>query len=522
MQLSAADIWVSGTGDDLTGDGSFGAPFRTIKRAMIPATSGDTIKVLSGDYNVAAGEDFPLDIKSNVDIIGQEADEEDWPRIGGDVNVESSDVEALFRVPVTVSSRTDMDVKNLWFVGEDSAGEDGPSALLVRVSGGYTARLNFEDNYCERPEMNDDDEDNNRPTISIEGGRGTTNVTIINCQGIEPSELGGVVVRNGADTTSTSPAIIQVTLRQNAIVLTSNELDALYGFAFLAKGEEWVEGRLAVRGNLIDSFLGAGHGGIDYGASIELEPEGSGEIRVTEEHFEFTANRVIGHHPEAALRLRAVPTSSTAVAELSLTNFERNELRGLNQYGRTGYGLLIERSNLGGQYAGFVEVRSHGNMIVENDFGVGVVDDVGGSGLIHLVNDTIAGCEFEGLRLLGDEAWIDSLANGIVWGNNSGGAQYDAGTTSWAPGNSATWGWITEFCDFQGFSGGEENLDTNPLFVNASSGDFHLSSSSPCIDQGDNVPDNGVALAEFDIDGEGRVDLTTPRLVDMGADEYHP
>ena len=522
LPLNAIDIWVSGIGDDTFGNGSVGSPYRTIKQAMQSAGGGDTIKVLTGDYNIAAGEVFPIDIKNNVDILGQEEDRQDWPRIGGDVNTGSSSIEALFRVPVTASSRTGIDVKNLWFVGDDHSGQDAPSAFLVRVSGGYSATVNFEDNHCERPAMKDGVAANDRPTVLVEGGWGTSNVTIVNCQDIEPSTRAAVEVRNGTDTTSTNKAIIAVTLRQNSIVLTSSGLPALYGFAFVASGEEWVEGRLNLRGNLIDSLIGAGHGGIDFGVSIELEPDGDGEIRVPEEHFEFTANRIVGHHGEAALRLRSVPMSANAVAELSLIDFERNEFRGQHLYGPIGFGILIERASIDSEYAGLVELRSHGNLIVENDVGVQVVDHVGGAGAIHLVNDTIAANDAMGLKLVGDEAWIDSLTNCIVYGNNSGGTQYDAGTTAWAPGTSTSWGFITEFCNFQGFTGGEQNLNTDPLFVSASTGDFHLLSSSPCIDEGDNVPDNGVELAEFDIDGEPRLDSSNPRLVDIGTDEYHP
>jgi hypothetical protein len=68
----AADIWVAGTGSDSFGTGSQSQPYRTITKAMFVATGGDTIKVKSGVYDVSAGESFPIDIKHNVDVIGQE------------------------------------------------------------------------------------------------------------------------------------------------------------------------------------------------------------------------------------------------------------------------------------------------------------------------------------------------------------------------------------------------------------------------------------------------------------------
>ncbi len=48
----AADIFVSPTGSDVTGDGSPAAPFRTIQRAVDEAQpSGDRVRVLPGTYN---------------------------------------------------------------------------------------------------------------------------------------------------------------------------------------------------------------------------------------------------------------------------------------------------------------------------------------------------------------------------------------------------------------------------------------------------------------------------------------
>ncbi len=125
----AADLWVSGTGDDVTGDGTSGNPYRTLSFAMSAASSNDTINVLSGDYGVADGEVFPIVIKAGVDILGQEADEEDLPRIGGDI--EDGSVRALFEVVAASADRVDILISGLRFVGEDTENEDAPSALYV-------------------------------------------------------------------------------------------------------------------------------------------------------------------------------------------------------------------------------------------------------------------------------------------------------------------------------------------------------------------------------------------------------
>ena len=66
------------------------------------------------------------------------------------------------------------------------------------------------------------------------------------------------------------------------------------------------------------------------------------------------------------------------------------------------------------------------------------------------------------------------------------------------------------------------NISADPLFVNSTSGDYHLLQSSPGIDAGNN---GAAALLPTDIDDDSRVlDADGDRLsaVDMGADEFAP
>ena len=76
---------------------------------------------------------------------------------------------------------------------------------------------------------------------------------------------------------------------------------------------------------------------------------------------------------------------------------------------------------------------------------------------------------------------------------------------------------VVSYCDVQGGHPGTGNIDGDPCFVDASGGDYHLSSmQSPCFGAGD--PAYSPAPGETDIDGDPRV---MGLQVDMGADEFN-
>jgi hypothetical protein len=60
---------------------------------------------------------------------------------------------------------------------------------------------------------------------------------------------------------------------------------------------------------------------------------------------------------------------------------------------------------------------------------------------------------------------------------------------------------------------GSGMIDANPLFVDPSNGDYHLTWPSPCRDAGD----NSVVTEPDDFEGDSRI---CGSCVDMGADEY--
>ncbi|MCE5333884.1 MAG: right-handed parallel beta-helix repeat-containing protein [Desulfobacteraceae bacterium] len=97
-----------------------------------------------------------------------------------------------------------------------------------------------------------------------------------------------------------------------------------------------------------------------------------------------------------------------------------------------------------------------------------------------------------------------AIVNSILWSNTPT-EIYKADSTS-DP--------TVSFSDVSGGYDGTGNIDEEPYFVSLANKDFHLQSTSPCIDSGDTtIPD----LTETDRDGNARV---VNHVVDIGAYEY--
>ena len=165
-----------------------------------------------------------------------------------------------------------------------------------------------------------------------------------------------------------------------------------------------------------------------------------------------------------------------------------------------------------------------------------------GSGAITLTNNTFTGndaASYGGgvIVYLYDDNTPAYIYNNIFWANvasfggNDGedlyvNADYDENGTG-----SAVELFNNDFSGNANFTSGQSedlyitntgnysqgnNIQTDPLFVNAGAGDFHLQSGSPAINTGDN---SAPSLPATDFDGKPRIINV---IVDMGAFEYGP
>jgi len=107
-----------------------------------------------------------------------------------------------------------------------------------------------------------------------------------------------------------------------------------------------------------------------------------------------------------------------------------------------------------------------------------------------------------------------TVVNSILWGNGQ-----DIVNSNPMSGCNVFYSCVEQ----PGYAGNNGNISSNPMFIDASNGDFRLSGGSPCIDAAD-----GTKAPAFDIDGNARSDDPetpntgngSPDYSDMGTFEY--
>jgi predicted outer membrane repeat protein len=139
-----------------------------------------------------------------------------------------------------------------------------------------------------------------------------------------------------------------------------------------------------------------------------------------------------------------------------------------------------------------------------------------------IMNTTIAGntsCEHGGGIYCNDS--LLTLSNTILWNNSAATGPeiyldyYDKPSTVTISYSDVKGGQACVYVE-PGYilDWGEGMIDSDPLFVDAATDDFHLTFNSPCRGSGDNA----IVTELYDFEGDPRICQGT---VDMGADEFH-
>jgi len=127
------------------------------------------------------------------------------------------------------------------------------------------------------------------------------------------------------------------------------------------------------------------------------------------------------------------------------------------------------------------------NVIIANNIGDGAIH--ADNSAISIENCTIAGNNMHGISLNGySNVTIESS---IIWDNSGDQIYYHWGNSENNPVitfvnySNIEGGYQVYIDDITGFIFGPGNINSNPFFIDASNGDYHLQSNSPCINTGD-------------------------------------
>ena len=135
----------------------------------------------------------------------------------------------------------------------------------------------------------------------------------------------------------------------------------------------------------------------------------------------------------------------------------------------------------------------------------------GASARIELVNTTVANNATKAAGVSGGFSGDGTAAgrglvravNTIIWGNTSNGEVADFAQEGGYPNTD----FALDNCCFANFTStsGGNNVDKDPMFANATAGDFTLGDGTSCIDRGEDLPAVAVDLSGKDrpIDGDG-------------------
>jgi hypothetical protein len=185
--------------------------------------------------------------------------------------------------------------------------------------------------------------------------------------------------------------------------------------------------------------------------------------------------------------------------------------------------LILENTSTLGWGGGiYGEAQINNNLISGNEAvkGGGISTGTETALNSNMVNNTIIG-NYASLSGGGidSHAGLLNIMNSILWNNHAvqRGPEVDFDGTRLVMNFSDVMGGQASVYAKYGsvFDWGSGMIESDPLFVDALNGDFHLTFNSPCKDHGDNT----VVTELYDFEGDPRIAYGT---VDMGADEFYP
>jgi hypothetical protein len=524
-QASAAQttLWVD---KDKPGDDSFlgtqANPYATISKALAVVNAGSgayVIKIVEGDYTQAheitfAGGGYPMEVShANVSFVGVDAsgnrpDPADYPRLGGDLNDDSSTTSALFAVVADGEDLGEVKLRQLRFVGEDYEDEDAPHAVFAAAQSGGMVSVVLDSCVIERMAMNGGVY--SRPSVLAVSGAGTLHLKAIACEFV-PSPAGGIKLTLGSDCVDAfTAAEMFLEVNNCSFVLTgTNAAESAIDNLLVADGEPRAAvSHFVVHDNLIDSRLANGEtAGFAHGVLVGAQAGGASEEEGASLQFAhdsgatlMSSNDVMGCRSEA-IKIVA-DQRQYGYVEVEIWHIDRNKI-----VENVGDGLVFDA----GDSAAYFRCETQNNLIANNQNGLIVVDGdnlVGGA--LAFFYDTIANNDEFGVKIEAPEGFITNWANSVNYGNGSGSFP----GSGWSPTDVASGGWQTN--DWYGYG-----TYFDPVFVDDENGDYHIASTSGCRNAGTNSPHSGytTALTGPDFYGGRRIAEST---TDIGCDEYDP
>ncbi len=244
-----------------------------------------------------------------------------------------------------------------------------------------------------------------------------------------------------------------------------------------------------------NSAVGSG-GGAEFGYSFEIIDS---EVTGNSGSFGGGINGYNGFVTRCTIKQNNASTYGGGVSASGL--IMADSIVHSNTTDQFGAGIAIaSQSEVGTKIANSI---IHSN--TSSQFGGGIAFSADGTMINCTLSENSAGVSGGGIAISGP--WFPAITNSILWADTATSSPeiYEvAGGSASVNDSDVQGGWV-----------GTGNINTDPLFVNPATDDFHLQNGSPAIDVGNN---SVIGLPSNDIDGDPRI-IPTGGVVDMGADE---